>query len=240
MIRAFTNATLPGAADALIASLDARVPGGNTPTGPALAGALQEAKAYAKAHPDHRVIAVMATDGLPTNCSPTNIDDVGNIAADALAATPSVKTAVIGVLTLADISHDAQKQLDIIARAGGTGKATVVDTSKDVASQFQAALDAIRTDPLACELEIPMPTAGKDLDYGHVNVNYKLGKKSTPLFYVGSLSDCDPDTGGWYYDVNPREGDPTSILACPTSCTMFHATTTGSVEIALGCQTIVK
>ncbi len=231
---------LPDAADALISSLDAHVPGGNTPTGPALRGALQQATSYAKAHPNDRVIAVMTTDGLPTNCTPTNIDEIGDIAADARAALPSIRTAVIGVLSAADVNNGAQKQLDVIARAGGTNAATVVDTNKDVASQILAALDAIRTDPLSCEFKIPAPAPGKDLDYGHVNVSYERGKKSTPLYYVGSLADCDPDTGGWYYDSNPRDADPKAILACPASCTLLQADTLGSVEIALGCETIVK
>ncbi|MET0789952.1 MAG: hypothetical protein ABW061_00395, partial [Polyangiaceae bacterium] len=216
-------ATLPAAAASLIASLDAQVPAGNTPTGPALKGALQRATVWAKSHPDHRVVAVLATDGLPTNCSPTNIDEVGDIAADAVAAEPSIKTFVIGVLTAADISAGAKDQLNTVARAGGTDAAIIVDTSQSVADQFTAALDSIRTDPLACEFKIPEPASGKSLDYARVNVNFKQGKSSTPLLYVGALEDCDADTGGWYYDVDPKKDDPKTIYACPANCETFQA-----------------
>ncbi len=233
-------ATLPDAASTLIASLDAQMPAGNTPTGPALTGALQQAKAWAKAHPDHRVVAVLATDGTPTNCSPTNIDEVGDIAADALADDPSLKTFVIGVLSQDDVLLGAQSELDTVARGGGTTQALIVDTSQDVASQFSAALDSIRTDPLACEFKVPASASGKALDYSRVNVNFKQGKASTPLFYVGKLEDCDPDTGGWYYDVDPSKQDPKLIFACPSNCATFQSSTGASVEIALGCETIVK
>ncbi len=233
-------AALPDSADALIAALDARVPGGRTPTGPALRGALQQATTWAKKHADHRVVVVLATDGLPTDCTPTNIDEVGDIAFDAVSATPSVKTVVIGVLTAADVNQGAKTQLDTVAHAGGTDKAIIVDTTKDVASQFLAALDSIRTDPLACEFKVPESGSGKPLDYARVNVNFKEGKRSTPLYYVDRLEDCDPDTGGWYYDTDPMKADPKTIYACPANCTAFQASTKTSVEIALGCETIVK
>ncbi len=235
-------ATLPDATDALLASLDEHAPDatkGLTPTGPALRGALQQASKWSKAHPSHRTVVVLATDGLPTDCSPTNIDEIGDLAADALSTT-GVKTVVIGMLTQSDISNGAQKQLDTIANAGGTDKAIVVDTSQDVANQFVTALDAIRTDPLVCQYTIPVPASGKNLDYSKVNVNFKHGKESTPMFYVGTVDDCDPDTGGWYYDTDPKQTAPTTIYACPSSCTAFQAASNASVEIALGCETIVK
>jgi hypothetical protein len=233
--------TLPGAADTLIASLDAHVPDprSGTPTGPALRGALQQASDWAQSHPDHRVVVVLATDGLPTECAPTNIDEIGDIAFDAVAKT-GVKTVVIGMLTAADVSNGAKKQLDTVAHAGGTDKAVVVDTSLDVANQFLDALDAIRTDPLVCQYKVPESVAGKGLDYLHVNVNVKHGKDSEPLFYVRTAADCDPDTGGWYYDSDPLAADPKTIYACPASCETLQATKGASVEIAVGCATVVK
>lgn len=233
-------AALPDAASALIASLDAQAPAGNTPTGPALSGALQQARSWAGLHPDHRVVAVLATDGSPTNCSPTNADEISDVAGDAFSDSPSVKTVVIGVLTQADVNAGLKTSLDKIARKGGTGEATIVDAAKDVTAQFQAALDAIRTDPLRCEFKIPEPTAGTDLDYARVNVKFKSGKQSTALYYVASVEDCDPQSGGWYYDRDPRRGAPQTILVCPSNCTAFQASTSAKVEIALGCETIVK
>jgi hypothetical protein len=232
-------APLPDAASALIASLDAQTPSGDTPTGPALRGALQQASSWASGHADHRVVAVLATDGSPTACSPTNTDEISDLAADAL-ADQNLKTVVIGVLTQDDLDSGLKVSLDKIARGGGTGQAILVDTAKDITAQFQAALDSIRIDPLTCEFKIPEPAAGKDLDYGRVNVSFKSGKQSTPLYYVGNVDDCDPDSGGWYYDRDPKRGLPATILVCPANCSTFQATTTAKVEIALGCETIVK
>ena len=42
--------------------------------------------------------------------------------------------------------------------------------------------------------------------------------------------------GRWYYDVNPKKGTPTRIVACPTTCTQFQQTDMGSVQIKLGCE----
>ncbi|HXK20087.1 MAG TPA: hypothetical protein VNG33_19885, partial [Polyangiaceae bacterium] len=59
-------APLPGVKAAIVKVLQTAVPGGLTPTGPALTGAIDEATKWATAHPDHQVVAVLATDGLPT------------------------------------------------------------------------------------------------------------------------------------------------------------------------------
>ena len=234
-------APLPGSAAGLIASIDAKMPNGQTPTAPALSGAIQQASTWAKAHPDHRVITVLATDGLPTECTPTDIDPVSAIAAAGLAATPSIETFVIGVFGPDDVAQDAPGNLDKIATAGGHMNAFIVDTTKDVTAQFLAALDAIRGGKLECAFQIPQPAAGESLDYQKVNVRVKTAAGTGSLYYVAKAELCDATTGGWYYDEDPTTGaTPTQIIACPTSCTAFQAANDASVEIALGCQTVVK
>jgi hypothetical protein len=238
-------ATLPGAAAALTASIDAKMPNGQTPTEPALAGAIQQASTWAKAHPDHRVITVLATDGLPTECTAANVANpvvpVAAIAAAGLAATPSIETFVIGVFGPDDVTSGAPGNLDEIATAGGNMQAFIVDTTKDVTTQFLAALDAIRGGKLDCAFQIPQPGAGETLAYEKVNVQVKTAAGTSKLFYVADPKLCDPTTGGWYYDQDPTMGAvPTQIIACPTSCTSFQAAKDASVEIALGCQTIIK
>lgn len=234
-------ATLPDAAAALIASIDGTTPKGDTPTAPALSGAIQQASAWAKAHPDHRVVAVLATDGVPTECTPTDINQVAAIAAQGVAATPSIDTFVIGVFGPDDVAQRAPSNLDTIALNGGTKSAYIVDTTKDVTAQFLAALDAIRGGKLDCAFQIPQPTNGQTLDYTKVNVRVKTGARASDLFYVGTAAGCDAASGGWYYDADPAQGaTPSMIVACPASCTAFQAAADASVEIALGCQTIVK
>lgn len=236
-------ATLPDAAASIVASIDAQTPQGNTPTAPALTGAIQQASTWAKAHPDHRVITVLATDGIPTRCEPTDIDPVAAIAKAGVAATPSISTFVIGVFGDADVAAGAPDNLNLIAQQGGTQAAFIVDTTQDVTTQFLKALDTIRGARLACEFQIPQPASGVDtLDYGRVNVQFTNGSQKSVVYYVKSAAGCDATTGGWYYDVDPDSGSaPTKIIACPTSCTAFEGAANGaSVGIALGCTTVVK
>jgi hypothetical protein len=238
-------ATLPGAATALLASINAKTPDGDTPTGPALDGAIQQASAWATAHPDHRVVVLLATDGLPTECLPATATDpvapAAAIAAAGVKATPSISTFVIGVFGTADVAAGAPTNLNTIAASGGTTKAFIVDTTQDVTMQFLTALDTIRGAHLACEFQIPQPASGQTLDYTQVNVQFTSNGKMDVVYYVADAAACDATSGGWYYDVDPNVGAPTKIIACPTSCTAFQAATgTSSVGIALGCATIVK
>ncbi len=236
-------ATLPGAAASIVASIDAQTPQGNTPTAPALTGAIQQASAWAKAHPDHRVITVLATDGIPTRCEPTDIDPVAAIAKAGVAASPSISTFVIGVFGPDDVAENAPDNLNLIAQQGGTQAAFIVDTQQDVTMQFLEALDTIRGARLACEFQIPQPASGTDqLDYSRVNVQFTSGNDKSLVYYVKSAAGCDASSGGWYYDVDPETGQPpTKIIACPTTCTAFQSAASGaSVGIALGCTTVVK
>lgn len=236
-------ATLPAAAAGIVASIEAQTPNGNTPTGVALTGAIQQATAWATAHPDHRVITVLATDGLPTQCMPTDIDAVAAVAKAGVAASPSISTFVIGVFGAADVANGAPDNLNLIAQQGGTQAAFIIDTQKDVTTQFLAALDTIRGARLACEFKIPQPKSGTDtLDFNRVNVQFSDGATKDVVYYVKNAAGCDATTGGWYYDVDPLTGAlPTKIIACPTSCTTFEGAANGaSVGIALGCTTVVK
>ncbi len=234
-------AALPGAATSLLTSIDSKMPSGNTPTAPALSGALQQASAWASAHANHRVVAVLATDGLPTECMPTDIAAVAGIAAAGVAARPSISTFVIGVFAPSDIAQGAQSNLNAIAAQGGTTKAFLVDTTQDVSKQFLTALDTIRGARLACEFQIPSSAIDQTLDFGHVNVQLTSQGRADVVYYVGSASACDAATGGWYYDVAPTAGTPTKIIACPASCSAFQAAEVGaSVGIAVGCTTVVK
>lgn len=238
-------AELPAAKDALLAAITAAEPEGATPSGPALAGAIEQASAWARAHPDHQVVAVLATDGLPTleasgnSCTPivqqSQVDAVAQLAADGRAATPSISTFVIGVMGPNDVG--GPETLSAIARAGGTTDAFIVDTQGDVAAQFRDALNQIRGTRLACELAVPGADAGKTVDFNQVNVTFDDGSGPSTLFYVEEQAGCDAATGGWYYDRLPSDGDPERIVVCPTTCEQFGQADMGSLQIKLGCAT---
>lgn len=221
-------AALPGNATAISSSLGAHGPDGLTPTGPALSGAIQAATNWATTNPDHIVAVVLATDGVPTECSPQDINAIADVAAAAAGASPQVLTFVIGIGDL--------QALNAIAAAGGTQQAFIVNPNANTTEQFIDALNTIRGELLSCEFEIPEPEEG-ELDYGRVNVQFTPEGGDPQLIpNVADEGACDPVTGGWYYD-NPAT--PTMIVMCPASCTLLESGN-GTMEIVLGCLTVVR
>jgi hypothetical protein len=221
---------------ALVASIGAKQPEGATPTQGALAGAIQQAQTYAAANPDHKVVAVLATDGLPTECDVQTADGIAAIAAAGVSGSPSVSTFVIGVFALGDMS--ARATMNAIASAGGTDSAFIVDATSNTSQAFLDALTAIRGQSLACDYLVPTPTGGQTIDYGEVNVEHTPpnATDANTIFYVTNEAGCDPATGGWYYDIEPTGSQaPTKLVMCPSTCTLFQQG--GQVDISVGCKT---
>jgi hypothetical protein len=236
---------LPDNAMPLLDSLAMRQTNGATPTPPALEGALVHASDHAAANPTHRVIAVLATDGLPTQCIPDSAitDDLaGDVAAEVamrgLALRPPVETYVIGVFAPEETS--AMPNLDKIARAGGTESPFIVDASQDVKQQFLDALAEIRGGSLACEFNLPEAPDGKMLDYKLVNVELTDKDGTRVLEYVGEAGNCADSEIGWFYDKDPLMNEtPTKISVCDSTCEVLRNASDASVEIRLGCKSIV-
>jgi hypothetical protein len=232
---------------AVLASLEAQMPDGDTPSGPALSGAIAHAQDWASANPGHTVVAVLATDGLPTECLPNAqsfsgtastqslVEEVASIAQEGLFGTPSVATFVIGVFSGGDTQ--APENLRLIAQAGGTREAQIIDTAGNVTQQFLDALNAIRKSRLACEFKIPENKTGKDNDYMAVNVEFTDAGSLKTLYYVETPDRC-PAEGGWYYDDTTAKA-PTKIIVCPSTCNAFQSLAAGSVQVKLGCRTMI-
>lgn len=224
-------APLPGVGTAIISSMGTHGPTGGTPTSAALQGTVDHAKAWAISHPDHTVIAVLATDGVPSGCN-EDINFINGIAAAGLAGTPSIKTFVIGVgqdLTL----------LQSVAAAGGTNMAFLIDTNQNASDQFLKAMNEIRGAALSCAYLIPPPPQGEMIDFSAINVQYTPdGGMPQPLPQVKTPGDCPPAPElAWYYD-NPNS--PKQIMLCPGACDTISADTKGKMDVVLGCATIVK
>jgi len=214
------------------------MPEGRTPTAPALQGALDQARAWAPEHPDHKVVAVLATDGLPTECAPTDIGQVAAIAGSG--GGVQIPVFVIGVFTPEDTESPAN--LNAIARAGGTGQAFIVPTNGDVTKEFLAALDSVRGSALlACELQVPPGDGASALDYFQVNLQMSPPSgDSKQLVYVQSAAGCSGAPGvGWYYDVDPAAQAPTKIIVCPDVCSSFQASPGAKINLQIGCKTII-
>ncbi len=224
-------APLPGNATAIVNSLNAHMPGGQTPTVPALAGALQYAKNWATQNPSHKVVVVLATDGSPHGCTNNTVDTAATVAQIAAAGAPPIPTYVIGI-------GDSLSSLNEIADAGGTAPALIVSTGQDVSAQFLAAMNDIRSSTsIPCVLTIPTGDGGA-VDFGKVNVVDSPADGGPPLSFlqVPNAAACDPAVGGWFYD-NPSA--PKTINLCPASCSAITAGVTDQVDIELGCQTLV-
>jgi Mg-chelatase subunit ChlD len=230
-------AALPPALGPLRDALGAVVPGGQTPMQPAVEGSLALLRAHVAENPGRRAALVLATDGLPEGCDNQSVDAIAtNVAAGRAAA--AVPTYVIGVFT-ADELPASQPALAALASAGGTGAPFILEPSQSLTQRFLDALNQIRGNALACEFQIPRPTAGVQ-DFGKVNVRFTTGAGATEdLVYVTSVDRCDPARGGWYYDVAPPAGTPQRIITCPASCGKFKADAGGRVEIRIGCTTRV-
>ncbi|MEP7120909.1 MAG: hypothetical protein ABJE95_08370 [Byssovorax sp.] len=221
---------LPGVGSAILASIAAHAPGTNTPTAPALQGAIDHATAWQKAHPDRLTVVAFATDGLPSEC---DIDPVhlNAIAAAGLAGTPSIKSFVIGV-------GPALQALDAIAAAGGTTTAFHVDVDPQATDQLVSALNTIRGAAIQCTYQLPAPPSGKTLDFTLVNVTYTPGggaAKSIPR--VADAAHCPASGDAWYYDAS---APPTRILLCKATCAEVEKDLMAEVDVVLGCATIVK
>ena len=249
-------ATLPGAATALMTSLGVHKPGGFPPTGPALGGALMFARARIAAMPTHRVAIVLVTDGLPggfipgvppAECMPTSIPAQGSDTGIApllsgpmgTGGTPPVNTFVIGVFSPGIAAQTAQTNLNMLATAGKTAPAVIIDTSQDVSTALRNALKQVQSKAIACQYNIP----STGVDPTKVNVSFTSGAGTATTIGHTMLdgtdgSGCDA-RGGWYYDTaNPTTTAPTKITACPASCSMFQTDLNGHVDVVLGCPTI--
>jgi hypothetical protein len=224
-------APLPGVGAAITASIANHSPTTATPTSAALQGAVDHAGQWAAAHTGHVTIALLATDGDPTECD-TSINNIAAIAAKAAGATPKIQTFVIGV-------GSSLTNLNAIAAAGGTQKAFIVDTNAtNVNQQFLDALNKIRGSALGCTYKIPVPTSGT-INYDTVNVQYTPGGTTTPVIIpkVSDKSKCVAGIDSWYYDNNTK---PTQILLCADSCTKIAGDAKATVSVVSGCAQVVR
>jgi hypothetical protein len=223
-------AELPGASNAVVAQVASQATRGGTPTLLALQGSASAATDFAQKNPDHRVIVLLATDGLPTHCDPA-VDPVVTDPASGIpklvsaaeeAAKSGIDTFVIGVFTPEEAA-DAQENLGQIAKAGGSGEAFIVSTSGDVDKSFLETLTKIRRAAKACEFSMPTPN-GTTLDATRVLVRIDVASgHDVEVQRRDSKQDCDPVSGGFYFDRDPFDPiPPTRFTLCPASCGLTY------------------
>jgi hypothetical protein len=260
-------ALLPGVGSKINASISSHSPaslssswGTGTPTYPALQGAVNHAKAWAQSHQGHVVIDILATDGEPEECDPTDIPSIAAVAAAGVSGSPKILTFVIGIDdgsgNLGDLNHLAQSGgtdcatgsctnsstctgSNCYCDSSGKNSACIVTLGGTVTAQMLAALNAIRGSALGCTYKIPASQSdGGMLDLSKVNVQYTPSGGSPVI--IGNVSDSSqcPTSGtadDWYYDTSV--GVPTSIILCASTCTKIMADKGAQVDILVGCQT---
>jgi hypothetical protein len=226
---------LPAARAALAEALRTTTAGGGTPTGPAVQGALGQLRM----RPQRRGVLVLVTDGVPSPCETD--DPVAAVSAQlrmARMTAPSIATYIVGVFG-ANEGQGGPIALRDWATAGGTGMPFVLTPTDDLAQKLLEALSQIRGAALACQYAIPPARAGSMIDFKKVNLHFKGTSGEEDIGYVGRADRCDPMRGGWYYDVDPDLGTPSSVIVCDATCRRFRGDATGRVELRFGCKTRV-
>lgn len=203
--------------------------------------------------------------GLSDQCDDDN--DTMELCVDAMAMTTltplAEQGAAAGVLTFTvgmnGITAEGFDLLNAIAVAGGTdctpdtAGEEACDVSTTGAAGLLAAMAAIRdsvtvtetvtetmtvteTQALACSWGIPPAPEGETFDPSLVNVTLAIdGGPAESIGGVGTEAGCAASGGfGWYYD---DPANPTTITACPQSCTLIETALNPAVNVLLGCAT---
>ncbi len=182
----------------------------------------------------------------PKGCTATCggcVDGVGCTSGDAevakVSAVIGTAAAVIGTapanpIYLFGVGDLTASTMDQWASASGNAAVALQGLSgAQAASTLKAALEAIRTSSISCNLDIPVPKGGGSADINQVNVSYING--------AGNRVPVGKDVGcthtqqyGWQYD-NPTS--PTKIQLCTSTCTMAQQDPNGKIQVLLGCPT---
>jgi len=230
-------APLPGNAQAMIQSIDAHYfdqenccdapEHQGTPTRPAMEGVFTYLRDWLALHPERDAVALLATDGEPSECDANDIEDVSRVMSEAAGATPSIKSYVIGI--------GDQEDLDELAAAGGTGQgAFAVDgTGGMTEKQLLETLNKIRGENFHCDFDSP---SGNQADPNLTNVETSAPTRPrAKLVKVQKPDDCARATqGGWYHDEATKR-----IQLCPDVCKSIRTEPNVKVNIVVGCASIV-
>ncbi len=241
-------------------ALDNRLAGGpqaGTPTGTVLQGGYGELEGYTPLTPlppGGQKVLVLITDGVPTdNCAPgsgaySSNACVTEAASELTKASPAgpILTFVIGtgVFPSTNLNNFDPNFLGNLAQAGGTGPTGCnpnenststdlcyfeVDPTAGNATQteqaFESAINAIRGQVLSCTFPLSINAEAGTLDPSKVNVT------------VNGTTVPQSATNGWSYD-NPAS--PTEIVFNGTACTDLKNNPAASVQIVLGCTTVIS
>jgi hypothetical protein len=137
---------------------------------------------------------------------------------------------IIGCATGAAIGR---QYLDLSDRTGGVTQQVCLRDWSPIFSALETAIGVVTL--LPCVYDIPEPPEGERIHPDKVNVYYTpTGGSKMVIPRAPDASACAEY--GWYYDI-PAE--PTQIILCPETCDIVQADTSGTVNIAFGCDTVI-
>jgi hypothetical protein len=213
----------------IITAIESMFPSGETPSVPALQGAIQHAVQWQARNPQRQTIVLLVTDGFPTMCDDMTDTSFIGAAAAGLASSPPVRTYVVGVSVGANVFR-----LRDLATAGGSSLPFLVEDA-NATQGLNDALMNITRDPLPCEYQIPTPSNPLEaVSYDRIQVVHSPASgPAEEVPYATTRGGCSSAYGGWYYDTQPNLGTPSQIIMCPCTCASFGA---GTVDIYVGCH----
>jgi len=229
-------APLPGNADAMVEGLNSIQPQGGTPTQWAILGACQHVNDWKAANPGRKTVVLLVTDGIPEHSCSATFQLATEAARVCYDGGNGPEVYVLGVDSNNNGIGDSSVQLNGIAEAGGTERAYLTDAN-DTAGSMLDALNAIRADAvIPCDLRIPPPPAGEELNPNLINLGI-CDSSLSPIVAprVDDAGACG-DHDGWYYD-DPSA--PETIHLCDVTCDTVSVPGS-TLFFSVGCQTYVE
>jgi hypothetical protein len=92
--------------------------------------------------------------------------------------------------------------------------------------------DVIVTSNVQCDLEIPAPPAGQELDLTKVAVNFKPGDNSAPIEYGQAATSADCQENAFYIENN-------RIYLCDEACASLKEDPLSSVDVLFKCESTI-
>ncbi len=207
-----------------------------TPTGPVIEGTYTAIDGALVSDPGAAFSIVLISDGEPANCT-EELDDIAYVAEIVSTGSATVPVYVLGIdnptTELEPNPPDSVSGLHLLAEAGGTEQAVIIDTNDpaSTAADVLMALDSIASRARSCKASIPLPG---DIGFDAERVNVRLvgdGDQSDALVRDPECS----DPRGWRYD-DPAA--PQLIELCEQSCAQVREQD-AELEVTFGCASRV-
>ena len=204
---------------------------GGTPTLHVLQGIFDQIDAARESRPG-RYAVVLVTDGYPQDCDDDSIEAVAELVRERADDIPSY---VIGVENPPiDDAPDVTTNLSMVAEAGGSGQAYLIDTGDPTktTSAFKATIEAIRSAAVSCKLAIPEAPPGQTFDKQKVSVRYLSGSSEIALNYD---ADCNGNEA-WHYD---DASAPSELVLCPSTCKGLQDDELAELVVDFECEPVI-